>query len=215
MKKLILAFTVFTLVMLPLSAMAFVSLPTVQDFTICDGNSALDSLAGSYPPPYAFVKITVPGDGSVAVFEVTAANSYTFGGNQAFDVIFSEAVASVTFDALAPISANPFAWTHVAPPGDNVSDFGRFTDIIEQGNMSDPATSLTFTVTPVDGSFADAASVLLANSDGYFVAMHIKLPDTAGTTGFAGNCTPTPIPGSLLLMGSGILGLVGLRRKMP
>ena len=39
------------------------------------------------------------------------------------------------------------------------------------------------------------------------------LTNSDGTTSIAGAATPTPVPPSFLLMGSGLLGMVGLRRK--
>ncbi len=206
MKKVLLALAVLALVLMPMAAMADALDPTFKEFYICDGNKDLDP----YPGPYAKVMISVPGGGGDATFEISAFTGYAFGGSQGFAAIFAGSKpASVSFLDISA-GANPFAYTY--DPNQNVSMFGRFDDFVEQENFSKPATYLKFSVA---GSFADASSVLLPNLDGYFIAMHIKvLADDV--TGFAGDCPPpqAPIPGSLLLLGTGVLGLIGLRRKL-
>jgi hypothetical protein len=206
------------LILLALVAFSCLAVPVMADtieFSICDGNSDLDAKVSTYPPPYATVKITVPTGGGIATFEVTALDSYTFGGNNGFVANFSEALATtdpVIFVSELPTTANAFSYTH-SSGGGNVSEFGTFHDFIEQGNMSEPATYLMFTVDPADHSFANAASVLSINTDGYYIAMHIKLPDSAGTTGYAGDCGPVPLPGAVLLLGAGLARLVAYARR--
>lgn len=45
------------------------------------------------------------------------------------------------------------------------------------------------------------------------IGIHVQGFDTEGSEGFVNNDTPVPIPASVLLLGSGLIGLVGFRRK--
>ena len=45
------------------------------------------------------------------------------------------------------------------------------------------------------------------------VGIHVQAFESDGSEGFINNTVPVPIPASVLFLGSGLIGLVGFRRK--
>lgn len=99
----------------------------------------------------------------------------------------------------------------------NLSCWGRFNASYKNlGELS----SFSFSVDNSDSgiNWTTASDVLVLNGvNGYYAAAHVKDPAPAydSQTGFAagnGN-TPVPIPAAIWLLGSGLIGLVGLRKR--
>jgi hypothetical protein len=128
---------------------------------------------------------------------------------------------------------DPIPSSYVVSSGKNVDGFGTFDSVIEDGQFKDAVSSFTFTTTQK----YDSASQLLAYlqetyNPGYFAAAHIYAApivsidgvDTvlksngAFATGYVADGNQrvvVPLPPSVLLLGSGLLGvgLLGWRRK--
>src|SRR5262249_32985143 len=114
----------------------------------------------------------------------------------------------------------PGPWSNAG--GGNVSTFGNFNQTINSfdgfGHSSD---TISFTLTNNSGSWANAASVLIANASGWSVEAHIFVTSVpanpsngAAVTGFAAG--PTVPDGVVTLMLLGLaLGGLGLVGRLP
>jgi len=102
--------------------------------------------------------------------------------------------------------------------------FGTFNQTInDQLGFIHAATSLSFTLTNLSGTWTDASNVLAQNERGGFAAGQIfvsSIPadytSSLAGDGFASNLrinVPVPEPATLLLFGSGLLVLACLRRR--
>lgn len=98
----------------------------------------------------------------------------------------------------------------------NVSEFGEFDNVLKgKGNKrKDP---LSFSVM-VDGD--DISTYTTPNEDGFLFAARVAGFTSEGrycapTSGWfaGGNPAPVPVPAAMWLMGSGLLGLVGVARR--
>lgn len=108
----------------------------------------------------------------------------------------------------------PSGWSYVGSR--NISEFGVFQNVISGtgGSRQDP---LAFSIGGVGGD--TIASYAASHAGGEFFAAHVADFTNFGTTTsafFAGSpASPVPLPATVWLFGSGLLGLVGVaRRKM-
>lgn len=203
MKKLILMIIVFTLV----PAVVFGAI--VEPISVF--NTPKPGLA--LPAPYANMYITVQDE--VAHVYIEGIDDYNM----------SQFIGmNVTQNALASnFSFWPPFGNDVTPEFDNQS---AITPPQISGDFGNFNVNLNFKDTGYNGSFhgiefdltapaawGSANAVLLVNAKGFDAYTHIfsGVFDNSGSriTGFVAEA---PIPGSLLLLGSGILGLIGWRR---
>lgn len=161
-------------------------------------NTALSAYNG----PYADITYTLgsPNGGvyTTAAITVDARSPYLFGGNNALGLNINGSFTLAT-------NLEGTSFQRVSPPN-TVDGFGYFNFVLEQSTMNSPVDYLFFELT---GSWE--------NEDAFF--MDGELPATAhisttsGTTGWASTSTPVPLPPAAYLLGAGLIGLIGVRRR--
>ena len=122
---------------------------------------------------------------------------------------------SITADNLTDF--NPDSWT-VKKTDSNISEFGKFEFELDGGGQN-KTELLTFSIAVAGDSAANYA-VSFGNTDGEYFAAHVAgFADTELTDGrivdsawFAGS-TEVPVPSAAYLLGSGLIFMVGLRRR--
>jgi hypothetical protein len=180
-----------------LVALMFTMCISVQFFILCSANATLiyslnkpnDRLTESGPYGVVTVNLTSP---TTATVQFDSATGFLFGKQFAMNTGATAATAE----------------GFTSSTDQQMSEFGKFKYRL------DGTDKLSFVLIYLTGSWTEERQVLYGNSSDWFAAAHIR-PDS-GETGFAaaGAIVPTPLPGALLLLGPGLLGLAALRRKI-
>jgi hypothetical protein len=181
-----------------------------------------NTLLSPYPGPYATVGITLDAAGTHADVVFTgltnSGNIYLLAGAQAADLNVNGAfsVGPITgVNSFSGFSPGPFT-----SGSGNADGFGSFNLTIDSfDGIQNASETISFTLTKNTGTWASDADVLTPNTAGFPAAAHIfvwdgtytnNVPNTALATGFAS----VPIPAAAWLLGSGLIGLVAVRRRM-
>src|SRR5690349_19831346 len=169
-------------------------------------NTPNAGLSGT-PGPYATVTYVLNGsniDVTVTMFPGFEAFGEGNGNNGifGFNIVGSTAGLSVT-NLTSPLTANL--------GGGQMDGFGNFDVTLSCCNPANAISSFSFTVSRT-GGFSSASDLFEANANGAHFAIHIA-PTNGNPTGFAADSgTSVPEPTSMLLLGSGLIGLAaGLR----
>jgi hypothetical protein len=191
------------------------------------GGSSSD--LNTVPGPYAKVDVFVYSDGTASL-EFTALenglNYYFLGDILGVNLATIDTVnagtndSNIVFSAPIPNNAPAFTGQSGTAPANIQALFGDFNlNLSFADGFGQAFKDVSF---PLSGDYTgvNAADILALNADGYDAYAHVfhldfgSDPPTATITGFAAE--PVPLPPSALLMGSGLLGLLGLgwRRKI-
>lgn len=213
-----------------LAAAALLLLPMVAMASLSGFDLNTPNAAGSvYVGPYAHVDITVPDGGGVATFDVTAQPgsmnpglqplTYTLGGKSMFAFNGPFTIDTGSYQTVSyPGFTSP---TIKLQTNKNVSEFGVFDNVFKaKGGYSSSVSEFKFSTLDTYSDAAAVEALLLANltNKGYYAAAHVFPSLTSGInngavsdTFFAG--APAPVPPTVLLLGSGLIGLALLGRR--
>ena len=172
--------------------------------------------ASGYVGPYGTVNVVLTA-ANQATITFTSENGYMFlaGSADAINVNSTDFKASIISDNA---SGGLNAFKQFDYGFQNVSEWGGFNLTLNQDNGSpgDRATTISFSVTDLNGTWSSDADVLDANNDGNIVAAHIIVPG-GGFTGYASNGQGNNVPDSgttALLLGGALSVIEVIRRKL-
>jgi VPDSG-CTERM motif len=185
-------------------------------YTLSQGNPAISG----YPQPYGSVSVNLVGNVATITFTAAAHDGFQYlfgdGGSVAVNVNGSFTLNSITGTNLPGFGPTTYSNGGVG----NEDGFGSFNLTIDSSDgYTESSNSITLTLT---GSWANDASVLTANSNGFFVAAHIFVAafpadPKAGAlaTGFAadGGGQGVPDGGATVMLLGVALGALGVVRR--
>jgi hypothetical protein len=156
-------------------------------------------------PPYGSVDVTADSGAGTVTFIITALTGA------------SDTLAEFGFNtdltlSTANFTTKPTGWTVGSGTMDGYGFFDWTVGSAAQGDRVDQATIV---ISGLTSSEAAEPHFEINNAGGHMFAAHLC---QVGLTGFIDNATPTtgtsvPEPSLAFLLGFGLLGLVGLRRK--
>jgi hypothetical protein len=197
----------------PLDDVGTISTQFQSTITVPKANETFNGTTA--PPPYATVDVFVYSSGKASI-EFTALNSYFLGDILGVNLATADTavVSSIAFSD-PPLGAPAFDAQSATTPAQISGDFGDFNlNLSFADGFGNSFKDVSFLLAG-DYTGKNAADILAFNDTGFDAYAHIFLqdagsdPPTATVTGFAGE--NVPLPPSVLLLGSGLLGLGVLR----
>ena len=204
----------------------------------CSGNTCTYNLANSnlgsgFNGSFGTVTITwVNGTTADVTFQANdsgvggSAAGYQFIDSQAADLNVNSTNFSVgTFSDTQLATFHGQDTTQWTKSSGNVDGFGTFNlQVNTQDGSGSAMDTISFVLTDVSGTWANAAAVLALNGNGNDVAAHVaactgtpcSINNTGATTGYASQGTSVHVPDggvTLMLLGGALVGIETLRRK--
>jgi len=155
---------------------------------------------------------TTPGAGNTLTIAVVLVSPLEFVNTGLQETIDFNLSGTPTLSAFSSTNSN-FSLTNTTAGSNHFDGFGNFQFAVQlntsqgAGGAQPSPESFTFT--------CSAACVETANTNGFFFGVDVYNPtrNTTGPIGTGGGTLITPEPGTLMLFGSGLLGLAGLVRR--
>lgn len=208
-----------------LAGLALIGAPAAQAAPIVYQLTAPNTALSPYSGPYADVTVDLTtGTTATITFSsnTVAGNTYLFGDGSSVDVNVN--ATSWTIGSISSSNGGTGFTPGTFSDGGslNVDSFGVFNQTVDDfDGFSHAADTVSFVLTNTSGSWASAADVLGANSDGFWAAAHVFVCADSGSgcdqsagalvTGFA--AVPEPSTLALLLMGVTALAAHRSRRR--
>lgn len=200
--------------------------PLSKTYTLSTGNSGVSGYTG----PFGTVTVSLSGtnvNAATITFYSDIANGVYFFGNPSVAINSSgpATISQISGNALEAGLCSGSQYACYSINGTKSMDgFGNFSNsVTTTDGFTHRSSEISFALTLVTGTWANATSVFTGNNMGHLIAAHIGICNSGcsgfATTGFASGTsaigTPIPGPSSLVILGSGLLALgwVGSRRS--